>query len=141
MAILFQPVDPSAARKHFADHLEFYTGPAELSRILGKDQVVVVDLRHPSYYEKSRVPGAINLPLGTWDNPVGLSKVKNNVLYCYFEQCQLAAEAAVIFAGMGYPVMELEGGFEGWRKAAEVWGNHNPGLKVETGPVTEKKAA
>lgn len=141
MAILFQSVDPAAAKAHFQKQNDFYTGPAELSRVLDKDQVVVVDLRHPSYYEKSRIPGAINLPSETWDKPVGLSKDKTNVLYCYFEHCQLAAEAAIVFAGMGYPVMQLVGGFEGWRQATEDWGHVSAGLKVETSPKVSKKAA
>ncbi len=35
-----------------------------------------------------------------------------NLLYCYSRVCLPAATAAVEFAGKGYPVMELAGG---WR--------------------------
>ena len=38
-----------------------------------------------------------------------------NVLYCYSQVCHLAATAALEFAGKGYPVMELDGGWRWWR--------------------------
>jgi hypothetical protein len=38
-------------------------------------------------------------------------KDKLNVLYCYSGVCHLATSAAVEFAEKGYPVMEMEGGF------------------------------
>lgn len=37
-------------------------------------------------------------------------------MYCYSEVCHLAAAAARDFAEHGYPVMELEGGFEEWHR-------------------------
>jgi 3-mercaptopyruvate sulfurtransferase SseA len=46
------------------------------------------------------------------------------VLYCYSQVCHLAATVAIRLAGEGYPVKELEGGFEGWKE-------HD--LPVETG--------
>jgi rhodanese-related sulfurtransferase len=57
----------------------------------------------------------MNLPKTEWDSPKGLRKDKTNVLYCYSQVCHLAATAAVKFAGIGYPVMELEGGFDEWK--------------------------
>ena len=63
------------------------------------------------------IPGAINLPKDRWHDPRGLSKNKTNVVYCYTQQCHLAANACVQFAALDYPVMELEGGFAGWKAA------------------------
>ena len=40
-----------------------------------------------------------------------------NVLVCYTQVCHLAATAAVEFAGKGFPVMEMDGGFEAWKEA------------------------
>jgi rhodanese-related sulfurtransferase len=62
------------------------------------------------------VPGAINLPKGSWDKPEGLRKDAMNVVYCYTQQCHLAANACVRFASQGYPVMEMDGGFEAWQE-------------------------
>jgi hypothetical protein len=44
-----------------------------------------------------------------------LAKERTNVLYCYSQVCHLAATAALGLTTRGYPVMELEGGFEGWK--------------------------
>ncbi|HTV39986.1 MAG TPA: rhodanese-like domain-containing protein [Candidatus Sulfotelmatobacter sp.] len=118
--------DPQKARAYFENKLAFTTGPVELSRILGSD-VNVVDVREAEDYEKGHVPGAVNLPKGTWDNPKGLAKDKANVVYCYSQQCHLAAKACAAFAAKGYPVMELEGGFDAWEQ-------HE--LNVETGAAS-----
>ena len=54
---------------------------------------------------------------GNWDNGARvLSRDKTNVVYCYSQQCHLAAQACVAFASKGFPVMELEGGFGTWKE-------------------------
>jgi len=110
--------DPAKAKAYFEDKLAFTTGPVELDRWIKahEDNLVVVDVREEEDYEKGHVPGAINLPKKQWDNPRGLSRDKTNVVYCYTQQCHLAANACVQFAAKGFPVMELEGGFETWKE-------------------------
>ena len=110
---------PASARKFFEDKLAFTTGPVELDRWIkaGEDNLVVVDVREREDYDKGHIPGAISVPKEQWQQPRGLSKNKTNVVYCYTQQCHLGANACVQFAGMDYPVMELEGGFEGWRES------------------------
>ncbi|HEV2207139.1 MAG TPA: rhodanese-like domain-containing protein [Verrucomicrobiae bacterium] len=109
---------PANARRYFEDKLAFTTGPVELDRWIkaGEDTLVVVDVREAEDYAKGHIPGAINLPRERWQNPEGLTKNKTNVVYCYSQQCHLAANACVQFAGMDYPVMELEGGFAVWKQ-------------------------
>ena len=75
-----------------------------------------MDVRAAEDFDKGHIPGAINIPKEDWDNPRELSKDKTNVVYCYTQQCHLAANACVRFAGQSYPVMELEGGFETWKE-------------------------
>ncbi len=108
---------PARAKAYFEDKLAFTTGPVELERWIktGENNLVVVDVRAAEDFAKDHIPGAINLPKDKWDNPQGLSKDKTNVIYCYTQQCHLAANACVQFASRGYPVMELEGGFEAWK--------------------------
>lgn len=107
--------DFNAATKHFAARTAFTTGPHELLGALqGKEDVVVVDVRFPTDFRKAHIPGAVNLPKGKWDKPTGLSRSRLNILYCYTPTCHLAAEAAAILAGLGYPVVEMEGGFTTW---------------------------
>jgi len=108
--------DPQKARAYFENKVAFTMGPVELSHTLESGGVNVVDVREAEDYQKGHVPGAISLPRGTWESPQGLSKDKTNVVYCYSQQCHLAANACVAFAGNGFPVMELEGGFETWKE-------------------------
>ena len=110
--------DPAKARAYFEDKLAFTTGPVELDRWIktGQDNLVIVDVRAAEDFAKGHIPGAINLPKEQWDNPQGLSRDKTNVMYCYTQQCHLAANACVRFATKGYPVMELEGGFGVWKE-------------------------
>jgi rhodanese-related sulfurtransferase len=109
--------DPEKARQFFEDKINFTTGPVELSRNIkqGSD-IVVVDVRMAEDFQKGHIPGAINLPNDKWDTYEGLQKDRLNVLYCYTQVCHLAATAAVQFARQGYPVMEMDGGFEAWKE-------------------------
>jgi rhodanese-related sulfurtransferase len=116
--------DPVKAREYFEDKITFTTGPVELDRMLkAHEDISVIDVRAEEDYSKGHVPGAINLPKERWDTLEGLSKDKVNILYCYSMVCHLAATAACEFAAKGFPVMELEGGFDEWREY---------GLEIET---------
>src|SRR3989442_15674828 len=110
--------DPTKARAFFEDKLAFTTGPVELDRWIKarENNLVVVDVRATEDFEKGHIPGAVNLPKDRWETLQGLIRDKTNVVYCYTQQCHLAANACVRFAGRGYPVMELEGGFEAWKQ-------------------------
>jgi rhodanese-related sulfurtransferase len=110
--------DPAKARAYFEDKLAFTTGPVELDRWIRSDEdnLIVVDVRAAEDFTKGHIPGAINVPKEKWNDPQGLSKSKTNVVYCYSQQCHLAANACARFATSGYPVMELEGGFETWKE-------------------------
>ncbi len=125
--------EPAKALAYFEDKLAFTTGPVELERMLKSgDNLVVVDVREAEDFAKGHIPGAINLPKGTWDNPSGLSKDKTNVVYCYSQACHLAATACVQFARQGYPVIELEGGFKTWKETDQ---------DIEREPINRLKKA
>jgi rhodanese-related sulfurtransferase len=115
MSALLKKNDPEKARQFFADKIQFTTGPVELARNLKNPDVRVVDVREAEDYQKGHIPGAINLPHDKWDTLEGLRKDALNVLYCYTQQCHLAATAAVEFASKGFSVMEMDGGFEAWK--------------------------
>jgi rhodanese-related sulfurtransferase len=109
--------DPAKAKAYFEDKLSFTTGPVELDRwIRSHADINVIDVRAEEDYRKGHIPGAVNLPHERWRTLEGLSRDKTNVLYCYSMVCHLAATAAVEFAGAGFPVMELEGGFDEWQE-------------------------
>src|SRR6266700_2781511 len=111
--------DPVRAKEYFQDKLSYTTGPVELDRLIKENgsKLVVVDVRAAEDFAKEHIPGAINLPQEQWDSLDGLQKDKVNILYCYTQTCHLAAHAAVRFAERGYPVMEMDGGFEAWKDA------------------------
>jgi len=110
--------DPAKARAYFEDKLAFTTGPVELDRMIHEGAGInVVDVRAAEDYAKGHIPGAVNLPQDRWDTLEGLQREKINVLYCYTQTCHLAANAAFRFADKGYPVMEMDGGFEAWKEA------------------------
>ena len=110
--------DPARAKAYFEDKLAFTTGPVELERWIktGENNLVVVDVRAAEDFAKGHISGAINLPKDKWESLQGLSKEKTNVVYCYTQQCHLAANACAQFASRGYPEMEMEGGFEAWKE-------------------------
>jgi rhodanese-related sulfurtransferase len=109
--------DPARARAFFEQKVAFSTGPMEVEQaIKANENIVIVDVREAEDYAKAHVPGAINLPHGSWENAEGLQKDRTNIVYCYTQQCHLAAKACVAFAGQGFPVMEMDGGFEVWKE-------------------------
>ncbi len=117
MQMIPQNQDVSRAKAFFEQKIAFTTGPVELDHaIKGHENIVIVDVREAEDYAKGHIPGAINLPRANWQNAEGLQKNRTNIVYCYTQQCHLAAHACATFAGQGYPVMELEGGFEGWEE-------------------------
>lgn len=116
MATAVTLTDPAKAKEYFAAKMAFTTGPVELNRALKTNEFAVIDVRAEEDYAKGHIPGAVNLPKTKWSTLTGLRKDKTNVLYCYSQVCHLAATAALEFAGQGFPVMELEGGFDEWRE-------------------------
>jgi len=105
------------AVRHFREKLKFTTGPAELSRMIkDHEEVNIIDVRRPEDYAKSHIPGAVNLPREQWPTLAGLNPNRLNAVYCYSQQCHLATEACLEFARHGFPVLELEGGFQTWQE-------------------------
>ncbi len=110
--------DFEQAKIFFEAKTGFTTGLHEVDGMIANaDPAVIVDVRLPGDYRNGHIPGAINLPNGQWHKATGLSRDKINIVYCYTQTCHLAALAARELVAMGYPVMEMEGGFAGWQAA------------------------
>lgn len=125
--------DPKRAEQFFAAKTEFTAGPMDLKTMLKEGRANVIDVRAAADFAKGHVPGAKNLPEDKWEDTSALDKSMPNVLVCYSQTCHLAARAARKFAAAGFPVMELEGGFEAWKDF---------GMEIDTrrGPLTENEA-
>lgn len=109
--------DPAAAIKYFEEKMNFLIGPAEVHKLIERGaEINIVDVRAAEDYIKSHIPYAVNLPQDQWRMLDGLHKDKMNIVYCYSQNCHLAARAALEFANKGFPVMEMEGGFASWEE-------------------------
>jgi rhodanese-related sulfurtransferase len=135
MDMKIQINQPQEAKKYFENKLAFTVGPMEVdyARKEGSSSFNIFDVRAAEDYEEGHIPGAIHLPFENWESFTGMSKDKPNLVYCYSQSCHLAAKAAALFAGKGFPVIEVEGGFEDYKE-------HE--LEIEKGfPKEEKKTA
>lgn len=109
--------DQEAAVDFFAEKLAFTLGPVELQHMLDENKVKLIDVRRKEDYDKSHIPQAISIPKDELKDRLSeLSQDNVHVVYCYNQQCHLGAAAALVLAKNGYPVMELEGGFQVWAK-------------------------
>lgn len=103
------------AKGFFEDKLAFTLGPVELKNIMNEGYIKIIDVRKPNDYNKAHIKGAISIPAEQIESKMNeLSKDNINIIYCYNQQCHLAARCALKLAENGYPVMELEGGFARW---------------------------
>ena len=96
----------------------FFVSPAEIKDWRDAGNTVIVDVREPNEWEEAHIPGAILMPLSTFDpakipDPAG----KNLVFHCRSgRRCGLAAEKAVA-AGYKGVIKRMEGGFLAWAAA------------------------
>ena len=110
-------VPPLLAKAFFGLKRAFTLGPLELQYLRDENQGFnLIDVRAARDFKKGHAPQAVNLPEERWTRGAeALSKDIMSVFCGYSGLCPLAARAAVHFAEMGYPVMEMEGGFEAWQ--------------------------
>lgn len=107
--------DTKKAEVFFAEKLAFTLGPVELREMMKMKKVKLIDVRYAEDYALGHIPEAISIPKPDLEAKLStLSKNDVHVLYCYNQQCQLAAGAALFMTKNDYPVMELEGGFKVW---------------------------
>lgn len=108
----------SDAIAHFSKRLSLEADCWDLheSLLVGDSEFVVLDVRSPTLYRRSHIPGAINLPhgkiieskLAQW--PMG----RLFIVYCAGPHCNGANKGALRLAQLGRPVKELIGGVTGW---------------------------
>ena len=107
--------DSEIAVDFFAEKLAFTLGPVELKKMLTENKVKLIDVRAKEDYDDGHIPFAKSIPKADLKSKLSeLSKKDVHVVYCYNQQCHLAAAAALNLAQEGYSVMELDGGFDAW---------------------------
>jgi rhodanese-related sulfurtransferase len=108
---------PQRQREMFADRAVFTILPAEVDQLLQRDfNSSVVDVRATEDFIQEHVPGAIHLPQGRWDEISEWPAMRTVIVYGRSSSCSLSAHAVLAFATQGYPVVEMEGGFEAWKE-------------------------
>ena len=82
-----------------------------------KNQWVIVDVRPWDAYKEGHIPGATNIPFGSFVEKMrNVSKRQDTVLYCDNASCPLSHEAAKLMIQQGYArAYVLEEGIEGWQ--------------------------
>lgn len=99
----------------FAEKLAFTLGPVELKKMLEEQKVRLIDVRRKEDFDEGHIPEAISMPKDEIGSRLSeLSANDVHVIYCYNQQCHLAAAAALQLAKAGYSTMELDGGFDVW---------------------------
>lgn len=99
-----------------------------------RNQVLLVDVREPSEYASTHIPGAISLPLSRLDKtPYPSTDAKALVLYCYTGQRSRQAAQILMDAGVN-PVWHLAAGLENWQRLGYPVQAHN---QAEISPMRQ----
>ena len=111
------PAPSPAAVAHFEAEFTFETDCWDVHESLknGAD-FVLLDVRSPALFERSHVPGAVNMPHGkiVESKIAGWPPETVFVTYCAGPHCNGAARGALRLARLGRPAKIMAGGIIGW---------------------------
>ncbi len=96
----------------------YYVSPAQIKEWRDADAAVIVDVREANEWGEAHIPGAILMPLSTF-NPSEIPDPgeRHLVFHCRSgRRCGLVAEKAVA-AGYKGVIKRMEGGFLAWDAA------------------------
>lgn len=103
---------------HFAAKLAYETDCADVHQAMAKKQMDfhLLDVRGAMSFERSHVPGAINMPKDKISHETlsALPERRCFVVYCAGPHCNGADKAALKIAQLGFPVKIMIGGMTGW---------------------------
>jgi thioredoxin len=91
--------------------------PEEVSQLIARSQVSLVDTREPSVFSRAHIEGAINLPLDEIDGRLAELHMLPAAPVVYCRAGNLTKELADRLAGQGMPISFLEGGVLAWESA------------------------
>jgi rhodanese-related sulfurtransferase len=109
---------PEQAAAHFEAQFTFETDCWDTHEALrsGAPGFVLLDVRSPALFDKSHIPGAVNLPHAKIIASKLAEYPKSTlfVTYCAGPHCNGAARGAARLARLGYAVKLMAGGMAGW---------------------------
>ena len=111
-------LDLTEVRQSIAAGVVLRTSPSDLNQALAQRRdIAVVDVRKSEDFAKGHIPGAMNLPPAEWDEAAGPGKDEVVVVYCYHHTCPLGGAVCAELAERGYPIVDMDGGFEVWESS------------------------
>jgi rhodanese-related sulfurtransferase len=111
---------PETAHDHFRARLSFETDASDVytDQQNGAAGFLLVDTRAHADYEAEHLPGAFSLPHSEMsaETTRGLPRDVLLVTYCWGPGCNAATKGALRLASLGFPVKEMIGGLEYWKR-------------------------
>ena len=104
--------------EYYGAKLQYEIDPWDLQEALGRgDRIHLVDTRLPPAFERSHIPGAINIPYRTMSSATTahLDKAALIVTYCDGIRCNASTKGALHMVQLGFRVKELIGCLDCWR--------------------------
>jgi len=92
----------------------------------GHEDVLLVNTLKAESFEKTRIPGAVNIPLEDDDFVARVEqqaggKNKSVVVYCASQECNSSEKAAEKLENAGFiAVTDFAGGFQAWQENSEA---------------------
>jgi rhodanese-related sulfurtransferase len=113
---------PAEATAHFSARLTVETDCHDVDHDLrqGGHGIVVLDVRSRELFAEGHVAGAVNLPYADIDGESAAATMPDGavgVTYCAGPLCNAATQGALRLAQLGYPVKEMIGGLDYWRRS------------------------
>ena len=109
----------NAATEYFCNKLAFETDAWDLNEMLrAGENVVVIDARSATAFAQEHIPGAVSFPHRTMnsDSTGHLDRDTLYVTYCDGVGCNASTKGALKLAELGFPVKELIGGIDWWKR-------------------------
>lgn len=132
----FPAADREESLRHLRSKLSLATDPSDVAADLadGDSGFLVLDARSHESYAEGHVPGAISFPHREMNEKSVSSLPRDTVIvtYCDGIGCNASTKAAWKLAQLGFPVKEMLGGLDWWRR---------DGHPVETGAASSVRAA
>lgn len=93
----------------------------EFSTLIADPEVQRLDVRTVAEYSEAHIPGSTNINVldKTFAEIADSTLQKDKPVALYCRSGKRSKKAAAILSGKGYKVIDLNDGFEGWKKAGK----------------------
>ena len=95
-----------------------HVDPAAATRLINREDALVIDVRDPGEYGAGHILGAKNVPLASVAERGDIAKKKDRPLIVYCDSGARASKAASALRQQGFTrVLSLSGGLGAWQQA------------------------